>query len=149
VVSFALLFRPRCVRRLKGCGHVDNTSALPTCPQPQQQTQKLINAGSRNKRSLAARMPGKHVKPPTDSAEEAINEIPCGGPMHKSRHSYQNQAVEGIGLFRCRFPMHIGGVFQPRVAPCSTKRISPAAVCQPPLNRWAWQSLAPVAVAGT
>src|ERR1017187_1715418 len=72
MVNLALLFRLRCARRLKGCGHVDNASAVPTCPQPQQQTQKHINAGSRNKRSLAARIPGKHVKPPTDSAEEAF-----------------------------------------------------------------------------
>ena len=71
MVNLALLFRLRCARWLKGCGHVDNASALPTCPQPQQQTQKPINAGSRNKRSLAARIPGKHVKPPTDFAEEA------------------------------------------------------------------------------
>jgi hypothetical protein len=72
MVSFALLFRPRFARRLNGYGHVDNVSALATCPQPQQQTQKPINAESRNKRSLAAHIPGNHVKPPTDSAEEAI-----------------------------------------------------------------------------
>ena len=72
MVSFALLFRPRGARRLKGCGHVDNGSALPTCPQPQQQSPKPINAGSRYKRSLAACIPGNHIKPPTDSAEEAI-----------------------------------------------------------------------------
>ena len=77
MVSFALLFRPRFARRLNGYGHVDNVSALPTCPQPQQQTQKPINAGSRNKRSLAARIPGNHVKPPTDSAEEAY--VKSGG----------------------------------------------------------------------
>ena len=75
MVSFALLLRPRFARRLKGCGHVDNASALPTCPQPQQQTQKPINAGSRNKRSLAARIPGNHVRPPTNSAEEAAKKV--------------------------------------------------------------------------
>lgn len=37
-------------RRLNGCGHVDNANALPTCPQPQQQTQKLVTARPRSKK---------------------------------------------------------------------------------------------------
>jgi hypothetical protein len=88
MVSFALLFRPRCARRLQGCGHVDNASALPTCPQPQQQTQKPINAGSRNKRSLAARISGKHVKPPTDSAEEAF--LITGGDRYDAATAHRS-----------------------------------------------------------
>ena len=71
MVGFALLFRPRCAGRLKGCGHVDNASALPTCPQPQQQTQKPIDAGSRNKRSLAAPYTRKTRQTTHRSAEEA------------------------------------------------------------------------------
>jgi hypothetical protein len=49
-----------------------NASALPTCPGLKQQTQHLIDAESRNKRSLTERMPQKQFKPSTDFAGEAF-----------------------------------------------------------------------------
>src|SRR5450631_3934314 len=47
--------------RLSGYGHVDNARALPTCPQPQQQTQKA---------KPRLNQP-RTTKSPTDSPEEA------------------------------------------------------------------------------
>ena len=68
------------MRRLTDCGYVDNASALPTYPQPQQQQKKeqLILFFQESDRinihpnSAAQGGSEKDVKSPTDSAEEAV-----------------------------------------------------------------------------